>query len=292
MSVQAVTIQDFDLTVPSGRLRARRHGPPDAPLVIGVPGLSANLVSFDFIGERIAGEHLQLVALDLRGRGYSDVTPPGSYGWVNHARDVLAVADALGAERFSLIGHSMGAAISMTAVREAAERVDRAVLVDVLGLPDPRSLGPIGAAVARLGAVYPSVEEYLGLVRAIGTVEPWSEYWERYFRYELKEVEGGVTARSNALAVLEDSAFGAGAMAFGDDAAIYSLWSHLTIPVLLVRALREILPGYGQLITERDRDLFLERTPTARVVEVDANHYSVITSDVTAAAIARFFAEV
>ena len=36
---------DFDLALPSGRIRARRWGPPDAPLLLCVPGLSANLTA-------------------------------------------------------------------------------------------------------------------------------------------------------------------------------------------------------------------------------------------------------
>jgi pimeloyl-ACP methyl ester carboxylesterase len=48
--------------------------------VVCVPGLSANLCGFDRLAERLAGEALQLVAIDLRGRGRSEVTGPGSYG--------------------------------------------------------------------------------------------------------------------------------------------------------------------------------------------------------------------
>ena len=290
MSVEARVTEEFDLQLPSGRVRAKRHGSKDAPLVVGIPGLSANLVSFDFTGERLAGDDLQLVALDLRGRGLSEVTGPGTYGWINHAADVFAAADALGAAKFSVIGHSMGGAVAMTMARQDGARLEKVVLVDILGAPDVRAAGPIAAAVARLGAVYPSVEGYLELVRAIGTVEPWSEYWERYFRYELKETEGGVTARSNAAAVLEDSAFGGGALSFGTDSTIYSLWKYLTMPALLVRAQREILAGFGHIVTAEDAERFQREVPAARVVEGDANHYSGATSEATVAAIKEFLA--
>ena len=63
--------QDFDLEVPAGRLRARRHGDERAPLVLALPGLTANLACFDYAGERLGGSDLQLVAVDLRGRGFS-----------------------------------------------------------------------------------------------------------------------------------------------------------------------------------------------------------------------------
>lgn len=279
---------EFDLQLPSGRIHAQRFGPPDAPLVLAVPGLSANMKSFDFLGERLASEELQIVALDLRGRGRSEVTPPGSYGWVNHARDVLDLATALGAEHFTIVGHSMGGAVGMVCAWLAPHRLTRLVLVDICGVPDASVLAPIGAAVDRLGTVAPSVEDYVAAVRRLGTVEPWSEYWERYFRYELDDVHCGVAARSDRQAVMEDGAFGAGAFAFGDGAGIYSLWRCLTMPTLLLRATRELLPGTGHVVPAGERDRFRRRVPTATVVEVDANHYGIVTAEAAAAAIAAF----
>ena len=45
-----------------------------------VPGLLANLCGFDRLAGRLAGDALQLVAIDLRGRGRSEVTGAGTYG--------------------------------------------------------------------------------------------------------------------------------------------------------------------------------------------------------------------
>jgi pimeloyl-ACP methyl ester carboxylesterase len=244
---------------------------------------------FDFLCERLAGDDAHIVAVDLRGRGRSDVTAAGTYGWVNHAKDVFAIADALGAARFSLVGQSMGGGVAMACAAHAdAARVERIALLDVCGVPDAAVLVPIGASVNRLGAVYPSEEACIALVRQIGTIEPWSEYWERYFRYDLVPVEGGVVARSDRQAVMEDGAFGAGAMAFGDDAGIYGLWRHLTMPVLLLRAQRELLPGFGHVVSERERDRFVAAVESATVVEVDANHYVINTHEDTADALAAF----
>ncbi len=246
------------------------------------PGLSANCKEYDFIGERIAGEALQVVALDLRGRGKSDVTPPGTYGWPSHARDVFAVAEALGADRFSIIGHSMGGLVAMAAADQDAERLERVVLIDIAGLPDESSLGPISMSVNRLGTVYPSTEVYIEALKKIGLIDPWTEYWDRYFRYELEDVEGGVRARSNKDAVLEDSAYG-----MEHDA--YRFWPKLTMPVLLVYAKREIMPGLGRIVRASDHERFARDVPGAKVVDVDANHYTVVTVDETVTAIREFF---
>ena len=89
MTQQAVGYEDFDIPLKSGRLRVRRWGAAGAAAVVCVPGLSANLCGFDRLAERLAGDTLQFVAIDLRGRGRSEVTGAGTYGWRNHARDVL-----------------------------------------------------------------------------------------------------------------------------------------------------------------------------------------------------------
>ncbi len=282
MSVALATGSEFNLELPSGRLHAQRFGSPEAPLALCLPGLSANLKSFDFICERIAGDRLQAIALDLRGRGKSEVTAAGTYGWPNHARDAFAAADALGANRFSIIGHSMGGAVAMAAAAQHAARLERVVLLDICGTPDPASLAPISASVSRLAKVFPSTEFYIEAVKGLGLIEPWSGYWDRYFRYELEPVEGGVLACSNREAVLED-------YSYGETHEAYPLWPSLTMPVLLLRATREIMPGMGYIVSDADRRRFPGEVPTASVVVVDANHYTVATSDASVAAIRRFF---
>jgi pimeloyl-ACP methyl ester carboxylesterase len=280
---------EFDLQLKSGRVHARRHGSPDAPLVLAIPGLSANLMGFEFLAEHLKTDALQFVGVDLRGRGLSEVTAPGSYGWINHAADILEVADHLGASSFSLLGHSMGAAVAMTTVWQAPARVDRLVLVDLCGVPDPSTAGPIGAGVARLGAVATSAEQYLAQIKSVGVIQPWDEYWERYFRYELQRVDGGgVAARTSKAAVMEDVVFGSGALAFGDGAGVYGLWPTLTMPVLLLRATREMLPGTGYIVSQRDFERFPAMVPSATAVDIDANHYTIATSEPAAIAIARF----
>ena len=148
MMQQPVGYEDSDIALESGRLRVRRWGAADAPAVVCVPGLSANLCGFDRLAERLTGDTLQLVAIDLRGRGRSEVTGAGTYGWRHHARDVLGVADAVGAPSFAVIGQSSGAAIAMTCAQLEPSRVERLVLVDLAGSPDERAGVPVVASVS------------------------------------------------------------------------------------------------------------------------------------------------
>lgn len=278
--VAAQRTRDAFVPLPSGQLRARRHADAGLPLVLGVPGLSANALTFDALGAPLASAGLNLTALDLRGRGRSPAGPEGSHGWENHARDVLAAATALGAERFDLVGHSMGAFVGLVAANLAPERVRRLVLIDAVGVPDPRAMPPIFAAVSRLGAVYPSADAFLQKVAAAGVV-PWSPFWEAHYREDLVEVPGGVRQRASATAVREDLRYGAWQL------GVRSLWRGLRARALLVRASEPIGDG-GFIVTACDRDAFVQTVPGARAVEVPANHYGVMDHEQTAHAVTEF----
>jgi pimeloyl-ACP methyl ester carboxylesterase len=274
-----ITHQDFDLQVPAGRLRARRFGAEGGHLVLGIPGLSANLVSLSALAEAVP-----MVALDLRGRGLSETTAPGTYGWDAHAADVLAAADELGARRFGIVGWSMGAFVGMAAAAQAPDRIERLALVDALGAVDEVVVNLIRMSVNRLDAVYPSLEAYLELARSTGLIAPWDPLWDQYFAYELRSVAGGVSSRTSKAAVSEDFA-----QAATQDPALY--WPALKMPVLVLRAARPMLASVGgHVIDPGVLESFRAAVPHAEVQEIDANHYSIGTHSDTAAALREFFA--
>lgn len=264
------------LPLARGPLRVRLHGAAGWPLALGAPGLSANARSFEALGEALSGAGRSLAALDLRGRGRSPAGGPGSHGWESHARDVLAAADHLGVQSFDFVGHSMGAFVGLVLASLAPGRVRRLVLIDAVGVPDPRAMPPILAAASRLGAVYPSVEAFLDRVKALGSV-PWGPFWEAHYREDLVEVPGGVRQRASREAVMED-------LAYASAADVRSYWPGVTMPALLIRAAVPMLPG-GDVVTTRDRDDFLATVKAARAVEIDANHYGVMNHPETARAV-------
>lgn len=272
---------EIDIDVPAGRLHAELIGRADGGLVMCLPGLTANLRGFDLIARRLAAAGLRVAALDLRGRGRSDVTPPGTYGWPAHAGDVLAAATALGRERLSVVGWSMGAFVAMQLAALAPGRLERLVLIDACSPVSAEVLTLIRLAVERLGAAYPSADEYIARMRALPTIARWGDFWERYFRYELVSTGGGVRARTSREAVLED-------LAYGDAHDPRDLWPALTMPVLLLRAARPLVRGGPWLVTEEDVREFRQRVSGVEVVEVDANHYGIAAAPEAAAAASRF----
>jgi pimeloyl-ACP methyl ester carboxylesterase len=218
--------------------------------------------------------------MDLRGRGHSEITPAGSYGWDSHVRDLLEIADRCRADTFDIVGHSMGAFIGMSLAAHHPRRCRRLVLIDGVGAPEPAALRSISKSVGRLGQTYPSAAAALSYIQAAGTIPSWDEFWDNYFTWELEPADDDtVRVRTDLVAVAEDSAY-----ASRHD--ISGLWRQLPGPVQLIRASRPMAPDGGLVVCQVDADRFAAEARDATVVEVDADHYSVLTNPPAISAVA------
>lgn len=81
-------------------------------------------------------KHFKVYALDLWGSGYS-TRQPLDYGYPLFARQLLLFMNALGIRKASLAGQSMGGGTAMQFCLHHRERVDRIILVNAAGLPNP-----------------------------------------------------------------------------------------------------------------------------------------------------------
>jgi pimeloyl-ACP methyl ester carboxylesterase len=271
--------EEFDLPLRSGRVHARSWGPPDAPLTLAVHGLSANLHAFDFLAARLAGAERRIVAIDLRGRGRSEITPPGSYGLAAHARDVLEVADRLGVERYHHLGWSLGALIGITVAASAPHRLRSLTMIDHCGRGDEASYAAVRQGLARLDAVVDRPEDYLAAIRAAGVAAPWTPFWERFYGYELGPAGERFTPTTDRAACTEDFE--------SLDGGHVAHWPSITMPALLLRA--GVPLGGGDVVTPADLAGIRAAVPGLRMVEVDRNHFGIIADDHTADAVAEFW---
>ncbi|MGV9877824.1 alpha/beta fold hydrolase [Streptomyces sp. NPDC003006] len=94
--------------------------------VIAVHGWFADRSAYDPVRADLDGGAFQYALVDLRGYGEAK-DAVGSYTTGEGAADVLDLADRLGWERFSLIGHSMGGSVAQRVLAAAPHRVRRLV---------------------------------------------------------------------------------------------------------------------------------------------------------------------
>ncbi len=126
--------EELELQTPYLRLAARVWGPPDGVPVLALHGWLDNAASFDALAPLLPD--VRLVALDLIGHGRSDHRPLGvHYHFVDFIPDVVAAADALGWDRFALLGHSLGGGIASFVAATLPERISRVAMIEGLGPP-------------------------------------------------------------------------------------------------------------------------------------------------------------
>lgn len=154
----------------------------------------------------VLAEEFKVYALDLWGFGYS-TREPLDYGYQLYVDQVLRFMDALGIQSASLVGQSLGGGTAILFCTQHRERVNKLLLVDAAGLPNPL---PLTGKIYRL----PKVGEFLGKLKTEAldrkVLELWihnkdlitDDYYEKVSRY--KKVEGTTPA---ALAILRKDFF-------------------------------------------------------------------------------------
>ena len=124
-------LREFEVDIPLGRVTGLR-GDGDGPRVLALHGWLDNAASFIPLAAHLPG--VQLAAPDLPGHGRSAHLAPGAeYTSGVAVNAVLDIADALGWDTFSLLGHSMGAGIASLVAASVPDRVRRLVAIEALG---------------------------------------------------------------------------------------------------------------------------------------------------------------
>jgi pimeloyl-ACP methyl ester carboxylesterase len=140
-------VRNCEITL-HGNTVAYRHGGSGDETMVLLHGIASNAQTWDPVIEQLARTH-EVIAPDLIGHGRSS-KPMGDYsigGYASLVRDLLM---ALGTERVTLVGHSLGGGIAMQLLYTAPELVGRLVLVDSGGLG--KGLGPALRAASLPGA--------------------------------------------------------------------------------------------------------------------------------------------
>src|SRR5215210_5797541 len=146
--------------------RIAGEGPP----VVLVHGMVNSSEHWRHVATRLA-ERYTVIAPDLVGHGDS-ATPRGDYSLGAHAGVIRDLLSALGIERATMVGHSLGGGVAMVFFWQFPHRVERLALVSSGGLgrdvsPLLRSAALPGASRLIAAAAHPRVT---GALERAGTV--------------------------------------------------------------------------------------------------------------------------
>ena len=128
--------------------RVRFHKSGEGPLLVLLHGIASTADTWSPVVAGLAAEHT-VIAPDLLGHGDS-AKPRGDYSLGASASLLRDLMLALGHERATIVGHSLGGGIAMQMAYQFPERVERLVLVSSGGLG--RQVTPLLRAVALPGA--------------------------------------------------------------------------------------------------------------------------------------------
>lgn len=117
-------------------------------LVVLLHGIAASSATWQDVIPRLLGQHA-VIAPDLLGHGKS-AKSSGDYSLGTYANLVRDLLEALGQNRCTIVGHSLGGGVAMQFSYQFPERCERLVLVSAGGLG--REVHPILRAAALPGA--------------------------------------------------------------------------------------------------------------------------------------------
>src|SRR5918995_847626 len=106
----------------------------DGPPLLLVHGWPETWYAWRLLMPALARD-FEVIAVDQRGIGLTDKPPEDGYDSATLAGDLVALMDALGHERFAVVGHDTGYIISYALAADHPHRVDRVALAEIPGPP-------------------------------------------------------------------------------------------------------------------------------------------------------------
>jgi len=217
-------------------LSAKCWGNPEGMPVLAFHGWLDNAATFDHLAPYL--KEFRLVSLDLPGHGLSEHRSPGSsYHFSDIIVDVLEVLHVLGWQRFSLLGHSMGAGVASYLAGTIPEKISSIILIEGLGSlaqkaeKMPEILRESAEQWQKLAnkklPLYPDVETAVKVRHHVGGIEESSV--RTLVARGLQPVDGGFTWRSDPRLKIKSRHY------LTEEQACAFL-QQITAPVLLIEA--------------------------------------------------------
>lgn len=137
------------LDVDGLRVHLRDEGPKTDPVpIVLLHGTSASLHTWDGWAAELTPTR-RVIRFDLPGFGLTGPSADGRYTIASYVEFVTHVVDALGVQRFVLAGNSLGGNIAWAVAVQHPSRVDKLILVDAGGYPNPEASLPLAFRIVK-----------------------------------------------------------------------------------------------------------------------------------------------
>jgi 3-oxoadipate enol-lactonase/4-carboxymuconolactone decarboxylase len=250
------------------RIYWRLDGAADRPVLVLLNSIGTDLSLYD-----AAAYHLlpafRLLRIDTRGHGASDA-PAGDYTLDLLAEDILAVMNAAGVTRASLVGVSLGGMIAMNLALKAPERIEVLVLACTSAAMD------VAAWEARIATVR---TEGMAAVTDLAL----GRFLSEAFRAQRPETVG--TVRAGLLTTSPDGYSGCGAAI--RDMDLLNRLPLIAVPTLVIGGHKDVSTPF-----EGHGDRIAAAIPGAQVAMLDTAHLPCVEDPTAfAGAVRAFLAE-
>lgn len=261
------------LSTTRGQFSYREGGSQDGTPVVMIHGWPESSYCWEHTGRHLKSG-LRVIAPDLRGLGDSERTEGRDhYRKQELARDVIAMLDELGIDRFQLVGHDWGGIVAQEVALAIPERIRKMVIMNIAIINNAKGnmevIDKVRGSSAR-AYWYQHFQQAPGLAEAMipGNEEPWLRFFLRGWSGDMPEDAIAEYIRMYSI----PGTPGAGAnyyRTFKDDAKRWStLADHVfRIPSLYIYGNKDvvIIPEYLNHIEDCFEDI--------RVEQVEAGHF-------------------
>lgn len=267
------------VNVTGGPLQVGIWGPEDqqAPTVLLIHGVTASHIAWAMVAQALPG--VRVIAPDLRGRGRSNQLP-GPYGMPVHAADLAKVVEHFASGPIPVIGHSMGAFVSLVFADMYPQLVSSLLLVDgglplqvPEGLDDEQIIEAVlGPAAQRLSMTFESVAAYREFWKPHPAFrENWNELVDEYIKYDLDGVAPQLRPATKYQALAEDTA------ELHRGASLFKALEELRHPVTFLRSPKGLMGSEPGLYTKEYVQSWGQKLRGLQIEEVpDTNHYTIV----------------
>lgn len=258
-------MREIKLKLPYWEL-AGLHFDGNGPNILALHGWLDNAASFASIAPLL---NANVVALDWTGHGLSGRRPAGTLLHVHDlVFEIIAAMEQLGWEKCTLLGHSLGAAVSTLAAGAFPDKFEKLLLIDGLGpmvrleQDNPKMMHQAISKLLQLSqsepSVYPSVAEALLKRARASKIEP--EQIRAVVERGLEQVDGGYIWRTDPRLMIPSS------MQL-TDSQVLAFIRNITAPVTLIR------PKSGFDYSPADMHTRVKCLQDVSLIEIEGHHH-------------------